>query len=98
MASCFTDFAGEFSLVADSSLSKTIRVSCLGYETVWQSLPLTGSIVMAGDSRILSGVDVTGKRSYAKRIDSDFEYDFSTLGFVTSKISCKPSSLFLLLT
>lgn len=53
---------------------------------------------MAGDSRILSGVDVTGKRSYAKRIDSGFEYDFSTLGFVTSKISCKPSSLFLLLT
>lgn len=56
LASCFTDFAGEFSLVADSSLSKTIRVSCLGYETVWQSLPLTGSIVMAGDSRILSGL------------------------------------------
>lgn len=78
----FSDSVGEFHIQADSTRYNKIRISCLGFETVWKSLPIGEDIKLATDSQLLSEVVIKGKRDFTKQTATGFVYDWSYIDFI----------------
>lgn len=78
----FSDSVGEFHIQADSTRCNKIRISCLGFETVWKSLPIGEDIKLATDSQLLSEVVIKGKRDFTKQTTTGFVYDLSYIDFI----------------
>ena len=78
----FSDSVGEFHIQADSTRCNKIRISCLGFETVWKSLPIGEDIKLATDSQLLSEVVIKGKRDFTKQTATGFVYDWSYIDFI----------------
>jgi len=82
VSSGFSDSLGEFRIQADSIFCDKIRVSCLGFETVWKYLPIDGDIELTTDSHLLSEVVVKGKKTFTKQTSTGFIYDLSSINFI----------------
>lgn len=82
LSSGFSDSSGEFRIHADSIRSGRIRISCLGFNTIWKSLPIGGDIELTKDCRLLSEIVVKGKRNFTKQTATGFTYDLSNIDFI----------------
>lgn len=82
VSSGFSDSLGEFRIQADSIRSSRIRISCLGFNTIWKSLPIGGDIELTMDSQLLSEIVVKEKRNFTKQTTTGFTYDLSNIDFM----------------
>lgn len=82
VSSGFSDASGEFRIEADSVRSHKIRVSCLGYETVWRTLPIDETIELTADSYLLSEIVVKERRNFTKQTSTGFVCNLSNINFV----------------
>ena len=82
VSSGFSGASGEFRIEADSVRSHKIRVSCLGYETVWRTLPIDGTIELTADSYLLSEIVVKERRNFTQQTSTGFVYNLSNIDFV----------------
>jgi len=85
VSSGVSDASGEFRIEADTVHCDKIRISCIGYETVWKQLPIDGDIELEADVRLLSEVVVKGKRNFTKQTATGFMYDWSGVSFVKNQ-------------
>lgn len=82
VSSGFSDSLGEFRIQTDSIRSSRIRISCLGFNTIWKSLPIVGDIELTMDSQLLSEVVVKEKRNFTKQTTTGFTYELSNIDFI----------------
>lgn len=78
----FSDSLGEFCIQTDSIKSNKIKISCLGFKSVWKYLPIDKCIELTTDSEFLSEVVIKGKRNFTKQTTSGFVYDLSNINFI----------------
>lgn len=77
-----SDSLGEFCIQTDSIQSNKIKVSCLGFKSVWKSLPIDEYIELITDSKLLSEVVIKVKRNFTKQTTTGFVYDLSNINFI----------------
>lgn len=78
----FSDYLGEFCIQTDSIKSNMIKISCLGFKSIWKYLPIDKCIELTTDSKFLSEVVIKGKRNFTKQTTSGFVYDLSNINFI----------------
>lgn len=82
LTSGFSDYLGEFRIQTDSIKNRKIKISCLGFKTIWKSFPLEGDIKLMTDTQLLSEIVVKGKRNFTKPTTTGFFYDLSNIDFI----------------
>lgn len=82
VASDFSDSLGKFRVQVDSVRSNMIKISCLGFKTIWSSFPICGDIELTTDNQLLSEVVVKGKHNFTKQSSTGFIYNLSNIDFV----------------
>ena len=83
--SSLTDSQGRFNLNDNSSHCSLLKVSCLGYKSIWQTLPINGDIELISDNHTLAEITVKSKKSFTKQTTTGFIYDLSSINFVKSQ-------------
>lgn len=73
---------GEFRIQSDSIKSYKIKISCLGFKSVWKYFPINKCIELSTDSKLLSEVVIKGKRNFTKQTITGFVYDLSKIDFI----------------
>jgi hypothetical protein len=85
VSSGISDSRGMFSVLSDSVRSYLIKVTCLGFCTYWNTLPISDDIVLYTDNLLLSEVVVKGKKNPTKRTASGLIYDLTNISFVKER-------------